>query len=117
MEPHLPHRHDSSTSRWSADPIGWLDSLDRHAKVGAKHHIIPRFLLKRWANDASRVQAKLSNRSAHHEAAGGGVERDRRDVVAGHPTPYKRFECRVRRSVLQRFGLSTSKVLAQADLS
>ena len=43
-------------SRWPSDPVAWLSGLDRTAKVGAKHHIIPRFLLKRWADDASRVQ-------------------------------------------------------------
>lgn len=45
-----------STSRWPADPAAWLAGLNRTAKVGAKHHIIPRFLLKRWADDNGRVQ-------------------------------------------------------------
>lgn len=71
MEPQLPNRHDSSTSRWPDDPMGWLTTLDRHAKVGAKHHIIPRFLLKRWANGAGQVQAfsRADNRFSQRSVA------------------------------------------------
>ncbi|MGW4479412.1 DUF4238 domain-containing protein [Rhodococcus triatomae] len=51
--------------------MSWLTSLDRHAKVGAKHHIIPRFLLKRWANGAGQVQAfsRADNRFSQRSVA------------------------------------------------
>lgn len=71
MDPRLPNRHDCLTSRWPDDPVSWLTSLDRHAKVGAKHHIIPRFLLKRWANGAGQVQAfsRADNRFSQRSVA------------------------------------------------
>ena len=32
---------------WKADPVSWLSSVDAEAKVGAKYHIVPWFLLKK----------------------------------------------------------------------
>ncbi len=41
---------------WLNDPEGWIDTLDPRGRVGRKHHVVPRFLLKRWANTSGQVQ-------------------------------------------------------------
>lgn len=33
-----------------------IKALDSESRVGARHHVVPRFLLQRWANSASQVQ-------------------------------------------------------------
>lgn len=43
-------------SRWKTHPEVWLAGLAPQAKVGHKHHIIPKFVLRRWADTAGRVQ-------------------------------------------------------------
>lgn len=43
-------------SDWKADPASWLSSVDAGGKVGAKHHVVPRFLLKRWASSVDQLQ-------------------------------------------------------------
>lgn len=36
----------------------WLQTVDRFAKVGSRHHVIPRFVLKRWADSNDQVWMK-----------------------------------------------------------
>ena len=36
----------------------WIQSIDRFGKVGSKHHVIPRFLLQRWADPRDQVWSK-----------------------------------------------------------
>ncbi|WP_280343161.1 DUF4238 domain-containing protein [Nocardia neocaledoniensis] len=36
----------------------WLQSVDRFNKVGSRHHVIPRFLLHRWANSTDQIWVK-----------------------------------------------------------
>lgn len=36
----------------------WLDSLDPQGKVGSKHHIVPRTILRRFANDTGQVRVR-----------------------------------------------------------
>lgn len=43
-------------SDWKADPMAWLSGVDAGDKVGAKHHIVPRFVLKKWASSVDQVQ-------------------------------------------------------------
>lgn len=43
-------------SRWKTHPEEWVAGLDAGAKVGHKHHIIPKFVLRRWADPAGRLQ-------------------------------------------------------------
>lgn len=43
-------------AQWTSDPLSWIASVNTTSKVGAKHHIVPRFLLRRWANKAEQLQ-------------------------------------------------------------
>lgn len=36
--------------------LRWLASVDPQAAVGSRHHVVPRFVLRRWANTSGRVQ-------------------------------------------------------------
>lgn len=36
----------------------WFRSLDRFGKVGSRHHVVPKFLLQKWADPNERVWAK-----------------------------------------------------------
>ncbi|UGT58864.1 DUF4238 domain-containing protein [Nocardia asteroides] len=36
----------------------WLQSPHRFGKVGARHHVVPSFVLKKWADSSGRVWAK-----------------------------------------------------------
>jgi hypothetical protein len=40
----------------AARTTAYLSNLDQQAQVGARHHVVPRFLLERWANHAGQVQ-------------------------------------------------------------
>lgn len=44
----------------------WLDNLDHRAAVGTRHHIVPRFLLERFAsaNDQLRVRNRTDGRAS-----------------------------------------------------
>jgi hypothetical protein len=43
----------------------WLDSVDQSAYVGSRHHTVPRFLLKRWADKSDQVRAYHRIESRH----------------------------------------------------
>ncbi|MFF2088567.1 DUF4238 domain-containing protein [Nocardia sp. NPDC058176] len=36
----------------------WLQSPDRFRKVGSRHHVVPKFVLKKWADSSGRVWVK-----------------------------------------------------------
>jgi hypothetical protein len=36
----------------------WFRTLDRFSKVGSRHHVVPKFLLQKWADSNERVWAK-----------------------------------------------------------
>ncbi len=40
------------------DPEAWAASLDPASKVGARHHVVPRFILEKWADKGGRVRVR-----------------------------------------------------------
>lgn len=55
LQPHLSDRESDRRAR------EWLDNVDHQAAVGARHHIVPRFLLARFAS--AEGQLRVRNRT------------------------------------------------------
>lgn len=47
---------DSGASARETEATALINALDSESRVGARHHVVPRFLLQRWANSAGQVQ-------------------------------------------------------------
>lgn len=47
------------------DPEAWAAALDPKSKVGSRHHVVPRFMLEKWADKNGQVQvrSKASDRT------------------------------------------------------
>lgn len=43
----------------------WVSGIDRKQHVGSRHHIVPRFILKRFANDQEQVRVRYPGRRDH----------------------------------------------------
>lgn len=49
---HTPNREGDRRAR------GWLDNLDHQAAVGTRHHIVPRFLVERFASPSGQLRVR-----------------------------------------------------------
>ena len=63
------------SSRLYGDPEAWAAELDPNSKVGSRHHVVPRFILEKWADSAGQVQvrSKAGDRTYQQQVTDLGV--------------------------------------------
>lgn len=55
-----------NNERLDEDPEAWALALDPKSKVGSRHHVVPRFLLEKWADKRGQVQVRSKADNSMH---------------------------------------------------